>query len=137
MFLVLCSGRWGKAEVLQQILKAAQRATEQLKVKSALNPLLWLCTLPTTLLFAVAFLFDHSNTLRPFCGAIIWVALGIVVLTGLSAVYLVICQPDKLQSEEYQLRQQALLLIQQSGSATQPISATDIVTLIKSTPSRR
>src|ERR1017187_4597746 len=48
---------------MQSVLKAAQHATERLVVKSALNPLLWLCTIPTTILLTTAFYFDHSDTL--------------------------------------------------------------------------
>jgi hypothetical protein len=122
---------------MQAILKAAQHATERLAVKSALNPLLWLCTITTTILLATALLFDRSDTLRAFCGILVYVALSPVVLSVLAGLYLVLFRPDKLQSEEYQLRQQALLLIQQSGATTQAISPADIAALIKSATPRR
>jgi hypothetical protein len=121
---------------MQPVINAAQKASERLAVKSALNPLLWLCTVPTTVLLTAAFFFDQSPTLRPFCSALVYVALGVVVLTGLAGAYLVLFRPDKLQSEEYQLRQQALLLIQQT-SATQPINASAIAALLKSASPRK
>jgi len=122
---------------MQSLLKTAQHATERLTVKSALNPLLWLCTIPTTILLTTAFYFDHSDTLRAFCGPLVCVALSLVSLTGLAGFYLVLFRPDKLQSEEYQLRQQALLLIQQSSATTQTIDPADIVALVKSATPRR
>jgi hypothetical protein len=122
---------------MQSVMKGAQLATERLTVKSALNPLLWLCTIPTAVLLTTAFYFDHSDTLRRSCGPLVYVALGLVGLTGLAGFYLVLSRPDKLQSEDFQLRQQALLLIQQSGTSAQVINSADIVALLKSVPPRR
>jgi hypothetical protein len=122
---------------MESLLRAAHNATQRLTIKSALNPLLWLSTIPTTILLATAFCFDHSDTLRSFCGPLVWVALGLVSLTGFAGLYLVLFRPDKLQSEEYQLRQQALLLIQHSSSITPSIGPADIAALIRSTPPRR
>jgi hypothetical protein len=122
---------------MQSVLKTAQHATERLTVKGALNPLLWLCTIPTAILLTAAFYFDHSDTLRAFCGPLVYVALGLVSLTGIAGFYLVLFRPDKLQSEEYQLRHQALLLIQQSSPTTQAINPADIVALLKSATPRR
>jgi hypothetical protein len=121
---------------MQALMKAAQHATQRLTVKSALNPLLWLCTIPSTLLLTAAYYYDHSETLRVFCGPLVYVALGLVTLTGLGGFYLVLFRTDKLQSEEYQLRQQALVLIQQS-STTKALNPADITALIKSSNPRR
>jgi hypothetical protein len=122
---------------MQSLIKAAQHATARLAVKSALNPLLWLCTVPTAILLTAAFYFDRSNTLRAFCGPLVYVALGLFGLTGLAGFYLVLFRPDKLQSEEYQLRQQALLLIQRSSTITQPVNAADLLAFVKSATPRR
>jgi hypothetical protein len=55
----------------------------------------------------------------------------LVILAGLAGLYFALFRPDKLQSEEYQLRQQALLLIQQSSTTAHAINPADIAALIK------
>jgi hypothetical protein len=122
---------------MQSVIKGAQHAAGRLTIKSALNPLLRLCTIPTTLLLTSAFFFDRSNTLRTFCGPLVYVALSLVILTGLVGFYLALFRPDKLQSEEYQLRQQALLLIQQISTTTQAINPAHVVALVKSVAPRQ
>jgi hypothetical protein len=122
---------------MQPIIRAAQHATQRLTIKRALNPLLWLCTIPTSLLLTAGFYFDRSDTLRGFCGPLVYVALSLVVLAGFAGLYFALFRPDKLQSEDYQLRQQALLLIQQSSTTTKAVNPADIVALVKSATPRR
>ena len=128
---------WEPDSSVESLIKGAQHATERLTVKSALNPLLWLCTIPTALLLTTAYHFDRSDTLRAFCGPLVYVALNLVILTALAGFYLVLFRPDKLQSEEYQLRQQALLLIQQSSTTSHALNPADIVALLRSAPPPR
>jgi hypothetical protein len=122
---------------MQSLIKGAHHAAERLTVKSALNPLLWLCGIVMPLSLAAAFYFDRSETLRVFCGPLVYVALGLVILTALAGLYLVIFRPDKLQSEDYQLRQQALLLIQQSSTSVQAMDPAHVAALVKSVAPRR
>jgi hypothetical protein len=103
---------------MQSLIKGAPHAAERLTVTSALNPLLWLCGILTPLLLTAAFYFDGSNTLRSFCGPLVYVALGLVVLTALAG-------------------QQALLLIQQSNTSMPAIDPAHIVALAKSVTPRR
>ena len=122
---------------MHSLVRGTQTATERLTVRSALNPLLWLCGIVTPLLLAAAYFFSQSDILRVFCAPLVYVALGLVVLTALAGCYLVLFRPEKLQSEEYQLRQQALLLIQQSSATRQAIDAANLVALVKSATPRR
>jgi len=95
-------------EVLKHL---AQDASARLRVRSALNPLLWLCGIVSPTCFAFGLYFT---------GAIqIWLVLaGIVpiLFTCFVASYFTVKKPEKLQSEDYQLRKQALELIQQKGT---------------------
>lgn len=81
----------------------------KLTVRSALNPILWLC----------AIISIPSLILAPFCGSVQnWVfALGAspVIAAILGFFFLLIFDRDKLQSEEYQLRKQTLEFMQQKG----------------------
>jgi hypothetical protein len=122
---------------MHSVISGTQTAAERLTVKSALNPLLWLSVIVTPLLLTAAYYFSQSDILRVFCAPLVYVALGLVVLTTLAGCYLVLFRPEKLQSEEYQLRQQALLLIQQSSVTRQTIDAASLVALVKSAAPRR
>lgn len=81
----------------------------KLSVKSALNPILWLCaiiSIPS--LISVSFIETTP----------IWLIILIIspVLTAiLGFLFLLIFDRDKLQSEEYQLKKQSLDLIQIKG----------------------
>jgi hypothetical protein len=96
----------------EEMLKnLAQDASVRLRVRSALNPLLWLCAIVSLGCFGFAICF--SGVLR-----VLLVATGItpIVFTCLVGGYFAIKNPEKLQSEDYQLRKQALELIQQKGT---------------------
>ena len=99
-------------EVLERVGQIAQTAAEKLHVRSALNPALWLCAIatPTCLLFA--YLFRDVPEVRA------WLLAGgllPIVISSFGFLGFAIFRPDKLQSEEYQLRHQSLQLIQQKS----------------------
>jgi hypothetical protein len=110
-------------------LKRAQDAAQKLRVHSALNPFLWLCGISTPTLLGSALLFEHSESLRRLCAPLTYVALAIPLVTLVVGVGFAIVSPDKLQSEEYQIRQQALLMFQQMGAAPQLIDPSNIVAI--------
>lgn len=91
----------------------AQKAMEmggRLRVKSALNPALWLCaliTLPGMMYLGMA------NSDPPLMIQLI-IALPVVV-TCLGFGYLLVVDRDKLQSEDYQIRKLSLELVQEKG----------------------
>ena len=95
-------------------------AAEKLRVKSALNPALWLCAIVSipTILAALA-LSDKPP---------IWLivlAFIPVILATFGYVFLLFVDRDKLQSEDYQLRKQSLELIQEKGQEF-PVRAASI-----------
>jgi hypothetical protein len=122
---------------MHSLLKSAHDAAQRLTVRSALNPLLWLCGISVPVFLGAAGYVERSEVLRAFCAPLVYVALGLVMMTGLVGAGLAVFRPDKLQSEEYQLRQQALLMIQQMGSVPQLIDPSNIVAIVKSTIPRR
>ena len=84
----------------------------RLRVRSALNPVLWLCaivTIPCVMAYGWA-----SD--KPVWLLVLAFAPVIVALAGF--VFLLFVDRDKLQSEEYQIRKQSLELIQQKGDPT-------------------
>jgi hypothetical protein len=92
---------------------------ERVSVKNALNPVLWVCGLisvPATL--AIGFTPNPS-----------WVHIALAVapvgVALFSFLYFMVRDPDRLQSESFQLRKQALELIEEKGSLS-VIDATTI-----------
>lgn len=91
------------------IIARTSSAIARLTVRSALNPMLWLCgivTVPSIIAATVM-------TVVP-----VWVeilAVGPVAVACVGFLYLLFFDRDKLQSESYQLRKQALELIEEKG----------------------
>lgn len=90
----------------------------KLKVQSALNPLLWLCALMTTsMLFAAKLIPDFA--------LVFIVALMLAyALAGLCFLFFMFTSPDRLQSEEYQIRKRSMEIMQQKGDP-KPVIASD------------
>jgi hypothetical protein len=99
-------------------MSSAQSAAARLRVRSALNPMLWLCGIVTIPCFVLAYLLGGNGVIP-----ISLILLGAVpVLTAVGGfIYFMIRSPEKLQSEEYQIRHQALELIRQKGSTVKII----------------
>ena len=93
----------------RSITARASDAIGRINVRSALNPILWLCGLVTVPGLVLASLLPET----PNWLVAIIVAPVAVAIVGF--VYLLFTDPDRLQSESYQLRKQALELIEEKG----------------------
>jgi|SRR5687767_12082964 len=80
---------------------------------NALTPLLWLCLLVLPLCGGLAYLFRSDEQLR---NLLVWVFTGLVVFACVAFAYFAITRPQLLQSEDFQLRSQAISLLQQQGT---------------------
>ncbi len=92
----------------------------RLRVRSALNPVLWLCLFVTVPSLVAA---SRYTTEPP-----LWLVVLIftpVALAVIGFLFLLLFDRDKLQSEEYQIRKRSLELIQEKGDAF-PIAPTSI-----------
>lgn len=92
-------------------LRGAQHAAMKLNVRSALNPFLWLCGTMGPLLFFFAWLFAQSEPLRPFCPYLVILGMTLIAVTLMVAVGFARYSPARLQSENYQLRDKALVML--------------------------
>ena len=88
--------------------KSVVSAAQQLRVRSALNPMLWLTGIVSPLCLAVAYAFRDTQTIS---WVLIFAAIIPIVVTCLGFAYFAITKPEKLQSEEYQLRHETLQII--------------------------
>jgi hypothetical protein len=99
---------------LSKFAQLAASAAHRLQVRSALNPGLWLCGITTPMCFIASYIFGDDATVRNWLlvGGFLPVAVACVVFVGFA-----IFKPDKLQSEDYQIRHETLTLILQKGGA--------------------
>lgn len=83
-------------------------------VRSAMTPALWLCCFGVACWIA-AYLFSFRPVLEPLCVPLAIAGMAPLALACWAYVYFALKKPDKLQSEEYQLRQMALTIIKKSA----------------------
>lgn len=93
------------------IASRAIEAGEKLTVRSALNPILWLCALVTIpALVVIPFLGSPPNWLVVLiCSPVLAAILGFL--------FLLLFDRDKLQSEDYQIKKRSLEIIEQKGDS--------------------
>jgi hypothetical protein len=95
-------------DIKEQIFSKASESGGRLRVRSALNPILWLCgliSIPT--LAAGAF-----HPIPPWV-AVIGCSPVVAALFGF--LFLLLFDRDKLQSEDFQLKKRTMELAQQKG----------------------
>lgn len=98
--------------MLEKFGQNSQSAARTLNVKSALNPLLWLTAISTPVCFGGAFAFKE---LSPIFEVLVITGILPIVITCLGFCYFAVTKPEKLQSEDYQLRHESLLFLQQKS----------------------
>jgi hypothetical protein len=98
-------------ELLQILSQFTENAISRLTVRSVLNPCLWLAGL--TMPFGLAMTLFSSTYFLQVTGVVL--AFFPLILFGIGFVYFMLTDPDKLRSEDYELRKTALSLIEQKG----------------------
>lgn len=97
--------------IRETIIRKISTAGGRLRVRSALNPMLWLCAIVTVPCTIITIQTDDPPV---WLG---WIAAAPVVTAIIGFLYLLVFDRDKLQSEDYQIRKQSLELIQEKGEA--------------------
>ena len=108
------------------IAKGLSSFVSKLRVRSALNPALWLCGIVFIPCATLASRFDNGT---PF-----WIKalmFGAVGLAAIGFLFLLFFDRDKLQSEEYQLQKQSLALIEEKDY---PLAVSQISKLLSRNP---
>lgn len=106
----------GQAAFWERVTGSARTGAGRLRVKSALNPMLWLCAIVSLPCFGMAWFCRGTEPLATMLAISGVAPIGI---TCALAVYFAVVRPEKLQSEEYQIRHEALELIKEKGSAVE------------------
>lgn len=118
-------------EIVDKLTRVAQGATVNVRVRSALNPALWLSGILTPACFGFAVISEGAVRVTLLISGMLPI---VVSCTGY--LYFMVKNPDKLQSEDYQLRKQALQLIEERGSriAISPMSVQAITNPLLTQP---
>lgn len=93
----------------KNVASRAIEAGEKLAVRSALNPVLWLCAIVTVPALMVTPFLDSPPK---------WLILLIcapVLAAIVGFIFLLFFDRDKLQSEDYQIKKRSLEIIEQKG----------------------
>jgi hypothetical protein len=99
-------------EILERVARLAVTAAERLHVRSALNPMLWLSAIASPICFIFAYVFRDIPAVRDL---LIYSGMTPIAATCVGFFGFAIFKPDKLQSEDYQLRHETLQIIQQKS----------------------
>jgi hypothetical protein len=96
-------------DVVERVARLSQGAAQRLLVRSALNPMLWLAGVGAPVCFTFAYLFHDIEFAR---NLLLVVGTLPILFTCIGFCYFVLIKPEKLQSEDFQIRQQTLQIIQ-------------------------
>jgi hypothetical protein len=117
---------------LEEIIRTGLSRVDTIRVvRTAINPLLWLVGLTTPIaLFLVAIIGDQVIRL-----ALLGFAAVPVLITLVAYVIFMFRDPDRLQSEEYRIRQRALEILYKKGGNTEIVDvANRVIRVETSTP---
>lgn len=110
--------------VRDNIATRAIEAGEKLTVRSALNPVLWLCAIVSIpALVVVPFLSE------PPVWLIVLICLPVMAAT-IGFFFLLFFDRDKLQSEDYQLKKRSLEIIEQKGDQAPMVLEADSLKVV-------
>ena len=118
---------------LQRLTQFSQGAIPQLRVSSALNPCLWLAG-SVTLPAVGGAVYVGSGVVQI---AMVLIAATPVALFAVAYLYFMVKDPNKLRSEDYELRKTALDMIQEKGGQLSPSDATSVEAIANPDPESR
>jgi len=114
---------------IEDVIGSAISRAGVVRVRSALNPFLWCFVFTVAFLFAAYFLRDDPVTKY---GCLALAALPLAVALGVG-IFFALKDPDRLQSEEYVIRQRELRIYEQ-GAGAKIVNPAQEVSRIESLP---
>jgi hypothetical protein len=122
-------------DIFERLIGNAQTAAARLIVKSALNPMLWCSAIIGLPCLILAY---FAKGTEPLETVLVCLGAGVIGSTVLGFFYFMIFAPQRLQSEEYQIRHETLELIKEKGSSVEiaPSSLEAIANPVHSTSSK-
>ncbi len=119
--------------ILEEVIRSAVSRAGIVRVRSVLNPFLW--TFVWSVVFAVlTYLFRDDTAMKYVC--LVLTALPLLTVLAIGVGF-AIANPDRLQSEEFVIRQMALKKLYRRGASTEVLDAAkDIARMDRLTSSR-
>jgi hypothetical protein len=97
---------------VEEVVRTAASRIEVIRVRSALNPVLWMSVPVPAIFLAAAWFFRE----QPSVAAVLIAVAALPVMAGVAAYFVLLFRsPDRLQSEEYQLRVKELNIAYRRG----------------------
>ena len=101
-------------DLIERLIKTAEISTTKLRVRSAINPCLWISA------FAIlSGLGGVISTNPPVQYWMVGMMFSFPSICMVSFLWFSFTDPDKLRSEEYELRKKALTVVEEKGGAIQ------------------
>lgn len=104
----------------EQLAKQKDSRFNSISVKSALNPALWLVAAAGTIGLFGLFYFSTNPLLSIFFACVIGLPL---LCTCVAFLYFVFSNPERLQSEDFQLRAESLRIVKSKGGKLRQIDS--------------
>jgi hypothetical protein len=100
--------------MFEHFSRLSNTAARDLRVRSGLNPMLWLCAIALPTCLAGAYMFR----IQPVIEAVL-ITVGVlpIIIACLGFGYFAIRNPEKLQSEDYQIRHEAIQMLHVKAEA--------------------
>jgi hypothetical protein len=118
---------------IEEIIRTGLSRVDTVRVvRTAINPLLWVIGLTTPLAFILAALIgDQFIRVLLIC-----FAAAPVIVTLIVYVIFMFRDPDRLQSEEYRIRQRALQILYKKGGSADIVDVANQVARIETSSTR-
>lgn len=116
---------------IKDIVRAAASGVDTVRViRTAINPLLWLVGITTPLALVLGFL-----TPDPAARVFLFGFAAAIVAASFVAYFVILFRdPDRLQSEEYRLRQRALQMLYKQGASAEIVDVAREIPRTESLP---
>ena len=117
---------------VDEVIRSAVNRAGVIRVKNAMNPLLWLSPISATICWIAAYAF-HDDPVLKYALACLG---GLPILASIAAYFLYFfLDRDRLQSEEFILKERALQLRYRKGASTEVVDAAAEIVRTKNLPS--
>lgn len=110
-----------------EAIGSAGNAVARIEQRSAMNPMLWLTGILVPSFLIAAYYFREQTEIFHLC---VYAALSVAGIAVFVYVYLLFFKPEKLQSEDFQLKQTAINYCERTQSSPE-----QIVAVLQSNPS--
>src|SRR5258708_2346202 len=102
----------------------------------SLKPILWFCPSVSSICFGSAIALAHERGLQRLAAVVALVGILPILVACFTFLWFTLRRPEKLHSEQYELRDKALDLLDHKGSKVEltPASLTDLVGLTTEVP---